>query len=94
MEINDHDIVDLLTIYSSSYDGNVSLPSELVIGAANEIKRLREALRQIAFDYVELSYDKAERQRNVHMLIALRAYQKSFPPITDGKKPPPLNDDF
>ena len=46
--------------------------------AANEIERLRSALRRIGYDYVELSYEKVQWLYLEHIKIAKEAYQKSF----------------
>ena len=46
--------------------------------AANEIERLREALRRIGYDYVELSYEKVQWLYLEHIKIAKEAYQESF----------------
>jgi len=46
--------------------------------AADEIERLREALRRIGYDYVELSYEKVQWLYLEHIKIAKEAYQESF----------------
>lgn len=46
--------------------------------AANEIKILREQIRRIAHDYVELSYEKAMWQRDDYIKSCRKAYRESF----------------
>ena len=51
---------------------------EVFFDAADEIERLRSALRRIGYDYVELSYDKVQWLYLEHIKIAKEAYQESF----------------
>ena len=51
---------------------------EVFFDAADEIERLREALRRIGYDYVELSYEKVQWLYLEHIKIAKEAYQESF----------------
>ena len=51
---------------------------DLMDEAANEIERLREALKSIGYDYVELSYEKVQWLYLEHIKIAKEAYQESF----------------
>ena len=50
----------------------------MCLDAADEIERLRSALRRIGYDYVELSYDKVQWLYLEHIKIAKEAYQESF----------------
>jgi hypothetical protein len=61
--------------------------------AADEIERLRQALRYIANDYVELSHDKVRWQRDDHMKMAGKALAESYK-NEELEEPKPLNDDF
>lgn len=67
---------------------------EVFFDAADEIEHLREALKSIGYDYVELSHEKVQFEYLKHINIARAAYDKSSPrksAIFDLKK---LNDDF
>jgi len=75
------DIVDILE--KSTHDGwdenaKTTISSSVLVEAKNEIERLREALRKIGFDYVELSHDKVQWLYLEHIKIARKAYQESF----------------
>ena len=50
----------------------------LLDDAADEIERLRRALRLIANDYVELSHDKVRWQRDDHIKTARKALEESY----------------
>ena len=60
--------------------------------AAEEIKQLRVALHYIANDYVELSHDKAQWQRDDHMKMARKALAESYKDETVELKS--LDNDF
>jgi hypothetical protein len=60
--------------------------------ANDEIERLRATLRYIANDYVELSHDKVQWQRDDHMKMAKKALAESYKGET--VEPKPLDDDF
>ena len=67
---------------------------EVFFDAADEIERLRSALKSIGYDYVELSHEKVQLEYLKHINIARAAYDKSSPrksAIFDLKK---LNNDF
>lgn len=75
-------------------DYTAFLTVEEATEAADEIERLREALKSIGYDYVELSHEKVQLEYIKHINIARAAYDKSSPrksAIFDLKK---LNDDF
>ena len=78
----------------SNYPEVFCVSEELAEEAADEIERLRKALREIGYDYVELSYDKAVVQRNEHMKIAYQAYVDSFPKSEYGKPMVEVDDNF
>lgn len=52
--------------------------SNIVYLAIKEITRLRNALRYIGNDYVELSYEKVHWQRDDHMKTARIALAESY----------------
>ena len=83
------DIVEKLDKYVA---GN-SEEYKLIVESKETIQKLRDALREIGFDYVELSYDKINYLYLEHMVIARNAYQNSFPEQqhTEHK---PLDDNF
>lgn len=78
----------------SNYPEVFCVSEELAEEAADEIERLRKALREIGYDYVELSYDKAVIQRNEHMKIAYQAYVDSFPKSEYGKPMVEVDNNF
>lgn len=57
---------------------NFSVSENLLKDAAGEIERLRKVLKFIAYDYVELSHEKAVDQRNFHMRLARQTYIDSY----------------
>jgi acetylornithine deacetylase/succinyl-diaminopimelate desuccinylase-like protein len=83
------DIVEKLSEYVA---GN-SEEYKLIVESKETIQKLRAALREIGFDYVELSYDKIKYLYLEHMVIARNAYQKSFPEQPPVKNKP-LDDNF
>jgi PP-loop superfamily ATP-utilizing enzyme len=93
------DIVEKLSKYVAGMgtrnpkDYTAFLTVEDAAEAIETIQKLRAALREIGFDYVELSYDKIKYFYLEHMVIARNAYQKSFPEQqpTEHK---PLDDNF
>jgi hypothetical protein len=58
-----------------------------------DYEKLRAALHQIGYDYVELSYDKVNYFYLEHMMIARNAYQNSFSEEQPTKQKP-LCDNF
>ena len=83
------DIVEKLSKYVA---GN-SEEYMLIVESKETIEKLRAALRQIGYDYVELSYDKIEYFYRDHMMIARKAYQESFPEQEPIEKKP-LDNNF
>ena len=66
---------------------------KMELEAANdEIERLRATLHYIANDYVELSHDKVQWQRDDHMKMARKALAESYKDET--VEPKPLDDNF
>lgn len=65
---------------------------KLIVESRETIKSLRAALRQIGYDYVELSYDKVQWLYHEHMKIAKKAYLDSYPEQQVERKP--LDDNF
>lgn len=61
--------------------------------AAETIQKLRAALREIGYDYIELSYEKVHMLYLEHIEIARKAYIESFPE-QEVKTKPDMNDDF
>ena len=55
---------------------------------------LREALRRIAYDYVELSWEKAQYQRNDHVIIAREALERCYPTTEPKPSKKLLDNDF
>lgn len=93
------DIVEKLSKYVTGMgtrnpkDYTAFLTVEDVAEAIKTIEKLRAALRQIGYDYVELSYDKIEYFYREHMMIARKAYQESFPEQEPIEKKP-LDNNF
>jgi len=71
------DIVERLRegLYDLDYQTKLN---PLLDDAADEIERLRRALRLIANDYVELSHDKVRWQRDDHIKTARKALEESY----------------
>ena len=61
--------------------------------AAETIEKLRAALHEIGYDYVELSHEKVHLLYLEHISIARKAYQESFPEQQPTKKKQ-LDDNF
>ena len=61
--------------YNLTDDGAQVIAEE----AIEVIQNLRSALREIGYDYVELSYDKVQWLYHEHMKIAKKAYLDSYP---------------
>ena len=53
--------------------------------AIEVIQNLRSALREIGYDYVELSYEKVQMLYLEHIARARKAYQDSYPENNKGK---------
>lgn len=69
------DIVEKLSKYVA---GN-SEEYKLFVESKETIEKLRAALRQIGYDYVEFSNEKVQMLYLEHIGIARNAYQDSFP---------------
>ena len=69
------DIVEKLSKYVA---GN-SEEYKLIVESKETIEKLRAALRQIGYDYVEFSNEKVQMLYLEHIGIARNAYQDSFP---------------
>ena len=65
---------------------------KLFVESRETIKSLRAALRQIGYDYVELSHEKVQMLYLEHIAIARKAYQDSYPEQQVERKP--LDDKF
>ena len=65
---------------------------KLFVESRETIKSLRAALRQIGYDYVELSHEKVQMLYLEHIAIARKAYQDSYPEQQVERKP--LDDNF
>jgi hypothetical protein len=93
------DIVEKLSKYlagmgtRNSKDYTAFLTAEDAAEAKETIEKLRAALHQIGYDYVELSYDKVNYFYLEHMMIARNAYQNSFSEEQPTKQKP-LCDNF
>jgi hypothetical protein len=83
------DIVERLRDWSEWDEGKINDVREV---AADEIERLRATLHYIANDYVELSHDKVQWQRDDHMKMARKALAESYKDET--VEPKPLDDNF
>ena len=90
------DIVDRLKAYAECNDASgLYTEANCAYDAIETIEKLRAALYQIGFDYVELSHDKVQWFYLDHMKIAKRAYQSSFPEVLDTKpSDSPIDNDF
>lgn len=89
------DIVDRLHAYAEVSDMlGAYTEAKCAYDAIKVIEDLRNALRSIGYDYVELSYDKVQYLYHEHIMIAKKAYVKSFPPAYDVKPPTKLDDNF
>lgn len=68
----------------------------VIVDAIKTIVHLREALRRIGYDYVELSWDKVNNEYLKHIHNARKAYHASFPQESDFEPKPTkeLDDDF
>ena len=79
------DIVEKLSKYVAGMgtrnpkDYSAFLTVEDAFEAMETIEKLRAALRQIGYDYVEFSNEKVQMLYLEHMVIARNAYQDSFP---------------
>lgn len=88
------DITDRLKAYAEVSEIQGAYTEAWCMEDAIEIiNDLREALRKIGSDYVELSYDKVQHQYLEHMMIARKALISSYPENKQSEKKP-LNDDF
>ena len=64
------------------------------MNAKEREKILHEALRRIAYDYMELSWEKAQYQRNDHVLIAREALERCYPTTEPKPSKKLLDNDF
>ena len=89
------DIVDRLRAYAEASDMlGAYTEANCAYDAIKVIEDMRSALRAIGYDYVELSYDKVQYLYHEHIMIAKKAYGKSFPPIGEVKSPKDIDDNF
>ena len=73
--------------YNLTDDGAQVIAEE----AIEVIQNLRSALREIGYDYVELSYEKVQMLYLEHIARARKAYQDSYPEQQVERKPPDDN---
>lgn len=95
------DIVDKLSKYVAGMgtrnpkDYSAFLSVDEANEAIQQIKNLRNALRYIAYDYVELSYEKVLWQRDMHIKDARKALEESYKSSENNKKPlSPFDNNF
>ena len=72
------DIVERLNRIDIDDQGASLSTLDLVGEAADEIERLRQALRYIGYDYIELSHEKIHWQRDEHIKSARKALEDSY----------------
>jgi hypothetical protein len=87
------DIIDRLRAYAevSEITGTYT-EANCAYDAIEVIQNLRSALREIGYDYVELSYEKVQMLYIEHISIARKAYQDSYSKQQVERKP--LDDNF
>lgn len=87
------DIIDRLIAYAEvSEITGAYTEANCAYDAIEVIQNLRSALREIGYDYVELSYEKVQMLYLEHIAIARKAYQDSYPEQQIERKP--LDDNF
>ena len=87
----DEEMTDIVEKLEKFVAGN-SEDYKLFVESRETIKSLRAALRQIGYDYVELSHEKVQMLYLEHIAIARKAYQDSYPEQQVERKP--LDDNF
>jgi hypothetical protein len=87
------DIVDRLRAYAEENDlTGAYTEANCAFDAIAEIERLRDALKKIGYDYVELSHEKVQLLYLEHIALARKTYEASFPRKSAEHKP--LDDNF
>ena len=87
----DEKMTDIVEKLEKFVAGN-SEDYKLFVESRETIKSLRAALRQIGYDYVELSHEKVQMLYLEHIAIARKAYQDSYSKQQVERKP--LDDNF